>query len=307
MRKTIQDALPAIALLALLAPAGALGQQGQPQQQERDAEVQVQAPRPEVQVQQAAPEVQVQQPAPDVRIRQGQPEIQLDPARPQVNVQPGQQPEIMVQEPPARTEAQVTRPGETQVQVQMGEPDVRIETAEPNVQVEQAEQQPKIEIVRMSRREAEMQDAGIARGDLIGMEVVGSEGDGIGEVDDIIMAQGQRLDRLVIQMGGGLFGGEERLVAVPWNEVRFDPEQRRLQVQLSEEEAERRQPFQYSGQEARLSQSPEGQRKSDQPRQADATQERQQDRAEQRQQQQQQQQQQQRQQPGQPRQQPQAD
>lgn len=278
MRKTIHATLPALALTAFLLPAAAGAQQGQPQPGQpqpgqRDAEIEVEAPRPEVQVQQGAPEVQVQQQAPDVRIERGQPQIEMQQAQPQVNVQQPGRPEVMVERPPERTEAQVVRPGETQVQVRLGEPDIRIESAEPQVQVERAQAEPKIEIVRMTRREAEMEDAGIGRNDLIGMEVVGSTGDDVGEVDDVILGpEGQRLDRVVVRMGGGLFGGEERLVAVPWTDVQVDPQEKRVRLPMDEEQVKQAPPFQYAGQERRLSEQAKAEVEAAeaQPRQAQA-------------------------------------
>lgn len=265
MRTVIHFLLPATALIALALPGLAAAQdQGQVQPAPRSgAEVRVDTPQPEVDVRQRAPEVQVEQRAPDVEVRQAEPDVQVRQGQPQVDVRQAQ-PQVQVQPPQQPGEASIDRPNEAQVQVRQAEPVIRVEVAEPQVQVEQVQQQPKVDIVRMSRREAQMEDAGFGRERLVGLNVVGGDGDDVGKVDDVILGKdGRRIERVVVRMGGGLFGGEERLVAVPWNQVEVNTREERIELPMTEDQLKRAQAFQYTGQETRLSQQAKAQQSGD--------------------------------------------
>lgn len=107
----------------------------------------------------------------------------------------------------------------------------------------------------MTRREAQMMDAGIGRDQLIGMEVLDAQGDAVGRIDDVLLGpDGRRLDRVVVLTGGGLFGGKERLTLVPWNEVRIDTDEKRVQVPMTRDQIRQATTFRYAGSETRLSQ-----------------------------------------------------
>jgi hypothetical protein len=68
-------------------------------------------------------------------------------------------------------------------------------------------------------------DSSLLAADIIGMTVVSAEGEDIGEVDDLIFDDQQRLSGVVVGVGGFL-GIGEKSVGIDWSqaEVRTDPE-----------------------------------------------------------------------------------
>ena len=92
-------------------------------------------------------------------------------------------------------------------------------------------------------------------GDLVGIEVIGSGGDKVGEVDDIVLSTaGADSVRAVLQVGGVAGIGEKR-ISLPLNELtveREDDDEPTLRVALDTEALERLPEFEYEDQTAAL-------------------------------------------------------
>jgi sporulation protein YlmC with PRC-barrel domain len=85
-------------------------------------------------------------------------------------------------------------------------------------------------------------------GDLIGAEVVGNDGDSVGEIDDIVLSTaGADSIRAVLQVGGVLGVGEKR-IALPLAQLdidRSDAGEPRVQVAMDLEALERQPEYEY--------------------------------------------------------------
>jgi sporulation protein YlmC with PRC-barrel domain len=184
--------------------------------------VTIDIPQPEIIVRMAPPDVNVAQAQPQVEVRQAQPQVQVSRAEPQVMVQPAQ-PQVMFQQ------------GQTQ-------PQVRYERAEPQIRVNQAQGQPNVRIEQIQPGQqaqagamtgADAQDptttASIGAGagqtralaaqDLMGREVYNLRGEQLGDVERILLGQGNRA-YVVIGHGGFLSLGEKQIL-LPLEQIRM--------------------------------------------------------------------------------------
>lgn len=185
----MRSALATTALaLVLTVPGLALAQQQQ-QPQPDGAEIQVQRPAPDVTVQQPAPEVTVEQPAPQVTVEQPEPNVTVQQPEPNVTVEQSGQPDV-----------QVEQPGQAEVDVQT--PD--------------------------NQQAGDAAGAGAAswyadmRGEeVIGKTLYGADGQEIGTVGNVVMAQGDQKPAALVGIGGFL-GIGERQVAVPLDRLSME-------------------------------------------------------------------------------------
>ena len=193
--------------------------------QQQPPQINVQQPAPQVTVQQAAPQVTIQQPAPQVTVQQAQPQVTVQQARPEVTVQQ------------ARPE----------VTVQQARPEVRVQQAQPQVNVER-QGTPQVNIQRSGQPQAAGEQANVASRstgvdlqrvqNLIGTNVVGSNGRDAGEVENLLMDSSGRVRAAVIEWGGFL-GIGEREALVPIERIRLGGNQNeRAQLTMTREELE---------------------------------------------------------------------
>ena len=172
--------------------------------------------------------------------------------------------------------------GEPQVSIASAEPQVEFRGSEPNVSVSFT-QEPTVEIAqigeatvtfetaeeREARQNQQAQAGGDAEqqqaqaegeqqmpetegqmilvGDLLDMEVIGADGEDLGEPEALIERDGQLL--LVIEEGGFL-GLGQNAVAVPFDRIAMNLDEEKLQLQnLTEEEIEAASDFRYDSSE----------------------------------------------------------
>jgi ribosomal 30S subunit maturation factor RimM len=218
-------------------------QQAQPNVTVRQAqpEIIVRQPAPTVTVDIPQPEIIVRMPPPDVNVVQARPEVEVRQAQPQVQiVQPQQQPEVQV----SRAEPQVTvQPAQPQVVVQQGQtqPQVRFEREEAQVRVNQAQGQPNVRVeqveagqqadataARTGGRDAAT-TASLAAGagqmrpfaakDLMNREIYNLRGEQLGDIERVLIGQG---DRAFVVIGhGGFLGLGEKQILLPLEQIRI--------------------------------------------------------------------------------------
>jgi len=211
--------------------------------QQQPPQINVQQPAPQVTVQQAAPQVTIQQPAPQVTVQQAQPQVTVQQARPEVTVQQAR-PEVTVQQARPEVTVQQARP---EVTVQQARPEVRVQQAQPQVNVER-QGTPQVNIQRSGQPQAAGEQANVASRstgvdlqrvqNLIGTNVVGSNGRDAGEVENLLMDSSGRVRAAVIEWGGFL-GIGEREALVPIERIRLGGNQNeRAQLTMTREELE---------------------------------------------------------------------
>jgi len=186
----------------------------------------------QIDVQQPPPEVKVQQQAPDVTVQQRSPEVTVEQPRPEVNVQQAQ-PEVTIQQP-GEAQVNIQRQGEPQITVrQPGQPTVNAQQQQEQGQQAQ-EQQP-----------GQPQAGAVPAEQMIGKTVLGSNGEEIGEVEDLILnAQTGQIERAVIGVGGFLGIGKKQ-VAVDWNLIQPNPQGEDLTASVTKADLEKMPEFQY--------------------------------------------------------------
>jgi sporulation protein YlmC with PRC-barrel domain len=183
-------------------------------------------PEPEVNVSQAQPQVQVRQSEPQVQVRPAQPQVQVESAQPQVQVQQlaDAQPNVQVEgnrQPRIRYEQAEPR---VVVNRQEGQPQIRMEQAGQGQEAGQAQQQ------AMAADPGAAPGATSARSPLEGMRVeelmdkpvYGAGGLEIGDIENVVVSREGRAGALVVGVGGFL-GIGERQVAIPFDQVRMEP------------------------------------------------------------------------------------
>ncbi|EAQ04504.1 hypothetical protein OB2597_10179 [Pseudooceanicola batsensis HTCC2597] len=192
----------------------------------------------DVQIASNEPQVEIVQPEgqPGLSINRAQPQVQFEGSEPNVSVRFTQQPTVEL--------------------AQTGEVQVTFETAE--------ERQARLERQQNEQPQNERQTAGNApeQGenandqrmanvllvrDLLGMEVIGANGEELGEPEAVIERDGQIM--LVIDEGGFLGLGEDQ-TAVPLSRVQMDAQNERLQLQeLTAAEIDDARDFEYDASE----------------------------------------------------------
>jgi sporulation protein YlmC with PRC-barrel domain len=203
------------------------------------AEVQVKQPSADVNVQQPAPQVAVQQPAPDVKVQQPQPKVTVTQPPAQVTVE---QPKPKVTVEQAKPDVNVTQ-AQPKVTVDQPQPKVTVDQPKPDVEVQQAKPDVKVQqqgqadvtVREESQANAEKQNhnatgatpsasspdttaaitpdntvANMGRG-LVGKTIYDAAGDEIGDVEDVTMGSGGKVDSALVDVGGFLGIGGKRV------------------------------------------------------------------------------------------------
>ena len=221
-------------------------------------EIIVRMPRPDVNVAQAQPQVQVRQPQPQVQIvqqQQQQPQVQVHRAEPQVTVQPAQ-PQVTVQQGQAQPQVRYER-AEAQVRVNQaeGQPNVRFEQMQPGQQAQ--DQQGRDQRAQGQQRQDRTtaatgagtpdrsastasnsagtspsdttgttasisagagQTRAFAAQDLMDREIYNLRGQQLGDVERVLIGQG---DRAYVVIGhGGFLGLGEKEILLPLDQIR---------------------------------------------------------------------------------------
>jgi sporulation protein YlmC with PRC-barrel domain len=219
--------------LALAAPGFALAQQEQTPAPSATpgADIQVQQPAPEVTVQQPAPQITVQQPAPDVTIQQPEPTVTVQQPEPNVTVQQ------------AEPNVEVQQQGEPNVQVQQAEqPDVTVR--QPGTEQAEGAMQPGEQPATAAAATEPMWYSDMRGEEIIGQTLYGSNGEEIGEIDNVVMSQGGSTPEVLVGVGGFL-GIGERDVAIPLNEIQMQGD--RLTTAMTKDEIGGMEPYDESG------------------------------------------------------------
>lgn len=176
-------------------PPGAQGQSGSAGAditvRQPPADVTVQQPAPQVTVQQPAPTVTIQQPEPKVTVEQPKPDVTVQQAKPDVSVQQQGQPNVRVQQS-GQPDVNVVRPGQNRGETASG-------TAGPATS-------------------ASGPFAAMRAEQLIGKDVYGSQGEQIGEIEDIVINKQGKAKAALLDVGGFLGIGGKR-VAVPFDRL----------------------------------------------------------------------------------------
>ncbi|GAB2799658.1 hypothetical protein GCM10027040_28740 [Halomonas shantousis] len=172
----------------------------------RDPNVDVETGRPDVSVELQEPQVDVTQGRPDVAVQRPEPEVSVRPAKPRVVVDESDQARVAVADQ-----------DQAQVQVEQAEADVRVtDNANPEVEVESAEGAQ----VRITSAQQQALDAMLVT-DVVGADIFTQEGDELGSVERIVVARDTNEPAFVVESGGVLGFGADRVV-VPLNEVRLN-------------------------------------------------------------------------------------
>ena len=150
--------------------------------------------------------------------------------------QPQQPPQAVVQ-------------GQGTVEVRPAEPQIRIESAPPEVRVETPGES-EIKVVQVPTIDGRMPEA------VVGQTVKNSEGEDIGEVRDFITQPDSAAIESLVLSQSRILGFGEKLVTIPWDKVRVDPQSHELVATLTKDELDNAPEFEYSG-EARTVIGPE--------------------------------------------------
>jgi hypothetical protein len=139
--------------------------------------------------------------------------------------------------------------GQGTVEVRPAEPQIRIESAPPQVQVETPGES-EIKVVQVPTIDGRMPEA------VVGQTVKNSEGEDIGEVRDFITQPDSAAIESLVLSQSRFLGFGEKLVTIPWDKVRVDPQSHELVATLTKDELDNAPEFEYSG-EARTVIGPE--------------------------------------------------
>ncbi len=227
-------------------------------------EVTVTQPQPEVTVTQPQPKVTVDQPKPEVTVNQPDPKVTVDQPEPKVTVDQAE-PDVSV-EKQGQANVDVQQQGQPDVQVQQdsqaqNDPSQQQKPNQDAQQGSQAQNDPSQQPT-MNQDQSEPQAVGTTaatgaamsndnatassdsmndnplyamRGnEIVGKDVYGSNGDEIGEVDDVVISRGAGKSPAVIIGVGGFLGIGERDVAIPLDQIRM--EQDRLVTDMTREQ-----------------------------------------------------------------------
>lgn len=139
--------------------------------------------------------------------------------------------------------------GQGTVEVRPADPQIRIESAPAEVQVETTGE-PQIRVVEVPTIAGRMPE------DVVGWNVRNSAGEDIGEVRDFVTEPDSPAITSLVMSRSRLLGLGERLVTLPWDSVRVDPQGNALVTTLGQEELDNAPEFEY-GAEARTIIGPE--------------------------------------------------
>jgi predicted outer membrane protein/sporulation protein YlmC with PRC-barrel domain len=220
--------------------------------QQPPAQVTVEQPQAQVTVEQPQPKVTIKQPEPQVTVNQPKPEVTVQQAKPEVKVEQ-QQPEVKVEQQQPKVE--VEQAGKAEVKVEQDQDQARVEqpaTAAPPAMVAPTGQDQSAEAQHQERAaavEAEQETAarneastrmdtnamGIEADQLMGADVYDTQGNEMGEVDNVLVSKDGEVKAVVIAWGGFL-GLGERKAAVPMEDVTWDTGQERVVVDMSKDQ-----------------------------------------------------------------------
>lgn len=192
------------------AEKSAMQQQGE----QEGAQITVEQKEAKIQVEQPAPEVIVKQPQPDVTIKQPEPEVSVKQPEPEVTVQP-QQPEVEVEQ--QKPEVTVKTQEQPEVEIQQVEESEEMKQQESKTKMDKSLQQMKV-------------------GEVVGRQVVNSQGQELGEIQKIVLSNDKQL-YAVVSVGGFLGMGDEE-VAIPFDELELRDQEVLFTTDMSEEELE---------------------------------------------------------------------
>jgi len=198
----IKYALATTSVLALLAgPALAQGPaSGSAQAPAGGSNITVQQPAPavtvkpsapDVNVQAAKPDVKVTQPPPEVAVKNPPPHVQVQTAQPEVKVLPAEKPNVTVNQAPGNKDVNVgtsTAPGTPAAGSAAVAPAAGSYPAAQEVEK------------------------------YIGKDVYGTNGNKVGELNNVLIDQDGKVRAGIVEFGGFLGIGEHR-IAVPWNQM----------------------------------------------------------------------------------------
>ena len=222
-----------------------------------EPDVNVSTSEPQVAVQQPEPIVRFVRPEPNITIEESEPRVEVTQAEPEVRVNRAEAAAVSVEQ--ADADVQVESEGEGQVEVTEAQPVVNVEQAEgADVEVEQAEADIRIEETEgadvnvvdeaevveeteVATADVEATGAGLYGAfaetrvsELVGMNVLSTTGEDVGEIDNLIR-NGQEI--LAIVGVGGFLGLGEHSVAIPLDRFSIADEQMILD-ELTETELE---------------------------------------------------------------------
>ena len=196
----MKQLLSTASVVTLLLSGAAFAQGGA--QPNAGADVKVQQQPAQVTVQQPAPHITVTQPNPDVKVTQPKPEVTVTPTKPDVTVQ-------------------------------QAKPDVTVTQQKPEVTVQQ---KPDVNMQKPAVDKAAAADHRPLATDvqsLIGKEVYGQNGNHVGEIRNLLIGPGNRVQAAVIEFGGFLGIGENQ-VAVDWDRLNIQPN--RVTVNMTDDQ-----------------------------------------------------------------------
>lgn len=217
--------------------------QAQPQVTVNQAqpEIIVRQPQPTVRVDIPQPEIIVRMPQPDVNVAMAQPDVNVLMERPDVSFVRPEQPQVLVEraQPQVLVQRNVNSQADVQVQQAEGQPTVRYERVQPRVIVNQAQGQPNVRVERMgegseaqaasTQQPSQRQQAAgrnqvrpVAVSQIKGKDVYNARGEDLGEVERVILGEGEQVFG-VIRFGEFLgLGGEARILPLSRMTLRDD-------------------------------------------------------------------------------------
>ena len=101
---------------------------------------------------------------------------------------------------------------------------------------------------KSSSYEDYLQGADLRASKLVGARVRNAAGENLGEIEELVMASKDRDDMLVIVSVGGVLDVGDKLVALPYGDLRVSPDGRTLYVERTEEQLKAAPEFTYEAQ-----------------------------------------------------------
>ncbi|MDQ3797294.1 MAG: PRC-barrel domain-containing protein [Pseudomonadota bacterium] len=155
-------------------------------------------PKPQVTIKQPEPQVKIQMPEPMINVEQLKPVVQFQQAPPDVQVQ---QATAQVQVQPAQPKVQIQQVGQPKISYQQARP-IR------SFQASQQAQQQAQGLMSMTGNK------------LVGQQIVGSQGERLGEIIDMAINK-QNKDVYAVVGVGGTSAGEAKGVVVPIKQIKL--------------------------------------------------------------------------------------
>lgn len=189
--------------IAVALGSGAMSISAQEVEDTENAQIEVIRGETDVEVKQPAPSVDIDQKDPRVDVAVGKPSVDVEYQEPDINIEQ-QKPEVNIAQ------------AEPEVVVNSAEPNVKVNKAEPEVTIKKSE--PEINVVRMNKEGDLREDSDIAYVDqltiseLEGKDLINSQGEDIGEIEEVVQNNEDKQLSLVIESGGILGVGSSKTV-----------------------------------------------------------------------------------------------